>query len=99
MPPQMKKAHDVFHVSKLKPYMRSLNTSGPLSVVIGADGNVEQEVVAVLDKKRENRRVFYLVQFEGDPKEEAIWTHKSELKNCMDLVRKYELSTRTSNSR
>ena len=95
----MKKAHDVVKVDKLKPYNRSTKQSGPLSVVVDADGNVEQEVFAILDKKRKNQRVYYLVQFESDAVSDAIWIHKSELRNCIDLVRDYENSTRTSSSK
>lgn len=67
----MKRPHDVFHVSKIKRYNKQVNDMGPLSIVIDADGNVEQEA-EILDKKRENRRALYLVRFEGDPVTEAI---------------------------
>ena len=89
MPPSMKRKHNVFHVSKLKPSNRPANEVRTLSVVIDAGGNTEQIVHQILDKKREKRRVFYLVQFYGDSKEAAIWMHKSELKNCMDLVKDF----------
>ena len=96
MPPDMKRKHNVFHVSKLKPYNRPSNEVGGVtpSVVIDAGGNKEQIVHRILDKKRENRRVFYLVQFYGDAEEDSIWMHKSELKNCIDLVKDFEKHSR-----
>ncbi len=66
--------------------------------MIDADRTTEQEVVAILGKKRENRKLYYLVQFEGDPKSRAVWLPITELRNSMDLVRTFENSTRTSNS-
>ena len=99
LPPSMKKAHNVFHVSKLRQYKEPLGRKGPLSVVIDSDGNVEQEVKAILDKKREKRRIYYLVQFMDDPESEAVWLPKSDLTNCKDLIKKYKESMPTSISR
>jgi len=90
MPPTMKRAHNVHHVSKLKPYKRPADGIGNLPVVIDTDGNMEDAVYAILGKKRKNRRVYYLVQFVGDSEEDAIWMHKCSLKNCMDLVKDFE---------
>ena len=99
LPPSMEKAHNVFHVSKLRQYKPLLGRKGPLSVVIDADGTIVQEVYATLDKKREHRRIYYLIQFMDEPVSEAVWMTRAELKNCKDLVREYETSTRTSNLR
>ena len=99
LPPSMKRAHNVFHVSKLRQYKQPLGRKGTLSVVIDADGTVKQEVYAILDKKREQRRIYYLVQFMDEPVSEAVWMTRAELKNCKDLVREYETSTRKSNLR
>ncbi len=87
----MKRDHNVVHVSKIKKYIRPANESGPVSVVIDTDSNVKQEATKILDKKREGRRVYYPTLFEGDAESDAIWLPKTELKNCMDLVREYEL--------
>ena len=67
IPPSMKRARSVFHVSKLKLYKEHLGRKGPLSVVVDADATVEQEVKAILKKKREKRRIYYLVQFMDEP--------------------------------
>ncbi len=56
MPPSMRQAHNVVHVSKLKPYHRPRHEKSPLNITIDQHGTVEQEVVAILDKKRKNRK-------------------------------------------
>ena len=94
MPPDMKRKHNVFHVSKLKPYNRPSNEVGTPSVFIDAGSNKEQIVHRIFNKKRENRRVLYLVQFYGDAEEDLIWMHKSELKICIDLVKDFEKHSR-----
>jgi len=99
LPPSMKKAHNVFHVSKLKLYKQRKQDAGLMDVVVDADGNEEQAVAEILQKKHENRRVKYLVRFEGEDASEATWHLKSALSNCMDLVRAFERSTGTSNSK
>lgn len=65
LPSVLKRAQNVFHVSKLKGYRRPPGTDGILSVSIDPDGTGEQEVRAILNRKRERRRVYYLVQFVG----------------------------------
>lgn len=50
IPPSVKRAHNVFHASKLKRFHRRENGSGPLNVIIDVDGREEQDVAEVLDK-------------------------------------------------
>ena len=57
MPPSMKKAHNVFHVAKLKPYVGSRKDDQDIDVMIDGDGTIEQVVSEILDKKRWNRQV------------------------------------------
>lgn len=68
-------------------------------MVIDADGNVEQEFKAILDKKKSRRKIYYLVQFENDAPEDAIWMAKSELSNCRDRIQEFEESARTLDSK
>jgi len=49
----MKRAHNFFPVSTLKPHRKPAVNTGPLSVVIDTDGNKEDTVLAILNKKRE----------------------------------------------
>lgn len=50
LPPSMRRAHEVFHVSKLKQYHCPSRKTGPLHFVIHADGNEKNAVSAILDK-------------------------------------------------
>ena len=97
LPPSMRRAHNVFHVSKLRRYNHDGNGNEPLPIVIDADGTIEQEVSRILQRKKFKRQWQYLVLVAGDPESEAVWIPRSELKNCMDLVRAFDKSTRTSN--
>ena len=99
LPSSMRRAHNVFHVSKLKAYHKPSRSDQLLPIVVDADGNEEYEVQAIFGKKRSNRRVFYLVHFHGEPASEAVWLPKSELSHCTDLVQAYEQSLRTSTSK
>lgn len=65
LPPSMRRAHNVFHVSELKQYHCPVDHEGPLSVVVDADGTEKKVVTGILDKKRDHRKVYYVVQFDG----------------------------------
>lgn len=86
----MKKAYNVFHVSKRRPYHPSNTSAGPVQVVIDTSGAVEDAVRAILDKKKVRRRVYYITQFEGEPTSEAIWLQKSQLSNYRELIAEFE---------
>eukprot|EP00171_Calliarthron_tuberculosum_P004604 IDg4604t1 len=99
LPPAMKRAHNIVHSSKLKRYYRPANETGPLDIVIDAHGTVEQEVSAILDKKRINRSIHYLTLFEGDPVTEAVWLPEKELDNCSAIVKEFNSSSRRRTSK
>ncbi len=88
LPSSMPRAHNVFHISKLKKYCRPENESGPLCIIVDADGTVEQEVKAILGKKRIKRTVHYLVQFEDEPESEATWMCQSDSQHCKELIQR-----------
>lgn len=94
-----KRAHNVFHVSKLKLYKDLPGRKGPWSVVIDADANVEQEVRAILKKKREKGKIYYIVHFMNAPESKAIWLPKTRIRNCSKYIDEFENSTRKSISR
>ncbi len=73
MPQSMPRAHNVFHISKLKKYYHPENESGPLSITVDADGTVEQEVKAILGKKRINRTVHYLFNLKMSLRVKQLW--------------------------
>ena len=98
LPPSMQRTHDVIHVSKLKKYLKPRVQSGSLPIVVDADGTEEMEVAEILEKKGYRRALYYLVRFEDEPRSEAVWLSKSELKNCKDLIKDFEKATGTSQS-
>lgn len=57
----MRRAHDVFHISKLKVFYS--DQEGPLDILINNEGGIEQEVLALLGKKKFTMKIYYLVQF------------------------------------
>lgn len=97
--PTMKWVNGVFHVTKLKKYFRAEIFNTNLSVVIDAEGSVEQEVKKILDKKLSRRKIYYLVQFKHDTKEDAIWMAKSELIKCKALICAYDESKKIFDSK
>ncbi|CDF35428.1 unnamed protein product [Chondrus crispus] len=102
LPPSLKRAHNVFHVSKLKKYQQQEGQNN-MEVIIDGDGTVQEEVQEIMDKKKEDNAIWYLVRFYGDEESEAIWMPKQDLRNYMDLVNEYERArkklTRSSNSK
>ena len=52
--PTMERAYKVFNVSKIKKYVRFGQYTGPLSVIIDAEGKKEQDLISILDKKKGN---------------------------------------------
>lgn len=51
MPPSMKRAHTVLHVSKLKKNVQRKGQDGTLDVFIDADGTFEQAVQSILARR------------------------------------------------
>ena len=99
LPPSMKRTHDVIHVSKLKKYSKPKSRSGSLPIVVDADGTEEMEVAEILDMKRYQRKLYYLVRFQDEPSSEAVWLSKLELKNCKELLKDFEKATETSQTK
>jgi hypothetical protein len=96
LPPHMK-IHNVFHVSKLLPYIDPSNFhssrqvhSHPLPLII--DGEPEYEVEAILDKRQRRSRIQYLVKWKGYPLHDATWEPLSNVENCPDILRDFERS-------
>lgn len=99
LPQVMKKAHKVFHLSRWKLFHRRKGDEGSIPVVIDTEGNVEQEFIAILDKKKENRSVFYLVQFEGDSVEDAVWMKATHLDKCKEFIKKFKTYLQKNSSK
>ena len=81
--------HPVFHESLLTPYHGPERHTRPLPDLV--EGGEEYEVEKILDsRKRRGKPKEWLVKWKGYPLEEADWEPKENLKNAMDLVKKYE---------
>lgn len=98
LPPSMAHAHNVVHVSRLKPYEKDELQDG-VDIIIDADGNVEQEVETILQHRGPKRDREFLVKFVGHPDKDAEWMTRADLRNAQTVVNTYEASlkkTRTS---
>ena len=85
--------HDVFHVSKLKPYVASparfagRPTDPPPPIEV--EGHTEYEVEAILDHARVGRGWSYLVKWKGYGPESNEWVPGANLKNAPLLLEAY----------
>ena len=61
---------------------------------IGIDDDDSDEgvfiVEKILDRKKEGRRILYLVKWEGFEEKDATWEPVSNLGNVKELVREYD---------
>ena len=83
--------HPVFHVSKLKRYIRSdefLREVEPPPPVLVGDALV-YEVKGILRHQGKGARRHYLVLWKGYPLHEATWEPKSHLANAPDVLEEY----------
>jgi len=91
LPHPLRNSNDVVPGNVCKLYRQVLSGDGPLDITVDANGTVEQEVSEILEKKVDrNRRVWYKVLFAYDPPHEAQWHPVQDLRNCMELIRKFE---------
>ena len=90
LPPDWR-IHPVFHVSKLKCYIRSeefLREVEPPSPVLVRD-TLEYEVKGILWHQGTDARRRYLVLWKGYPLTEATWEPESHLTNALDILEEY----------
>ena len=83
--------HPVFHVSKLKCYIRSeefLREVEPPPLVLVGD-TLEYEVEGILRHQGTSARHWYLVLWKGYPLTEATWEPESHLTNAPDILEEY----------
>jgi hypothetical protein len=77
LPPTMRHLHDVFHVSLLDPVKSTSHAPHSLPPAPPAlyvkDDHDYFEIEDVLDSKRENRRLYYLIKWKGFPDSENSW--------------------------
>ena len=94
MPRELKKLHNVFHVSVLKQY-RTDGRVQPPPPQLFVEGDWEFEVEKILlhrEKKRGRGRKpkrEYLVKWLGYNPEHNTWEPEANLSNCPELIKKY----------
>ncbi|PXF41474.1 hypothetical protein BWQ96_08809 [Gracilariopsis chorda] len=95
LPPDMKKAHNVFNVDRIRRYTTD-DTTAYVNVFVDAKGGIEQEVKAILRHRGPKTRRQFLVHFVEETPNAALWHTRTDLKHCQDLVYEYEKSLATS---
>lgn len=91
----MKKARNVFHVSQLKLHILLQVGSGPVPTNIDPEGNENDAVRTILDKKRMGRKVYFLfssfsIRSLGYPESKVVLMHELQLSHCPELISLYE---------
>jgi hypothetical protein len=84
LPDSMRKVHPVYHVSMLEPHT-------PSAIPKEIDGEIEYEIMEILDTKLDRRRrqpLLYLVRWSGyeGTDEETSWLPADELSHAPELV-------------
>ena len=90
--PKTMKIHNVFHVSLLDRYREPIPgqpPAEPMPVITAEDAGAEWEVERVLDSRRRNRRLQYLVQWAGYAHIRTSWEPAGNLENCPELVAEF----------
>jgi transposase InsO family protein len=97
--PVNSKAHDVFHVSALKPYHEPdmddpRRFTRPPPVLIDEEG-VKMEVEAILDSRTRRNKKEYLVKWTGYPNDDNTWIPSTDL-HAPDLLKAFLKSQRNT---
>ena len=88
--PSTTKIHNIFSVSKIKPYHSRPGSELPLPDFL--DGAPEYEVERILDQRTWKRHRQYLVKWRGMGHERNQWLFADDMVNCQELINEY-LST------
>jgi hypothetical protein len=89
--PSTMQIHPVFHVSLLEPYHES-TISGrtlPPPPPIEVDNEMEYEVEEILDSRIKNRRLEYLIHWQGYGIDERTWEPSSNVTNALEKVKEF----------
>ena len=91
-PMKVKKIHDAFHVSLLRPYFEDKfsRTQEPLPPTVIEDGTPEYEVEAILATKRIRGKTKFLVKWKGYGDHENSWQTQDDLKNAAEILKKFQ---------
>ena len=97
--PSILRVHPVFHVSKLLLSVKDPDAPQP-PAAIPVDGFDEFEVEEILDVRRYGRHKTkqYLVKWAGYPLQDATWEPVGNLKNCKEILKRFESQVASSMS-
>lgn len=88
--PSNMKMHPIFHISLLEPAGNDMIVIEPrLDIEVHEESH---EVEAIIDKKRVNGEIKYLVKWKGWGDEDNTWEPTRHLKNAQRLLRQYHQS-------
>ena len=85
--PPTTKIHNIFSVSKIKPYYSRPGSELPLPDFI--DGAPEYDVERILDQRVWRRHRQFLVKWRGMGYEPNQWLFADDLVNCQELINEY----------
>lgn len=93
LPDSMKRLHNVFHISLLSKFKEDhlwkRNQEQPPPIIIDDSGEY-YEVEDILDAKRINGKMKYLVSWKGYGCEENSWEPKENLLNCDEVLNDFK---------
>jgi len=90
-PMLLRRIHNAFHASLLKKFHEDTfnRTMPPPPPLQFADGHDEYEVEQILNHRKKNRRIQYLVKWKGYESHENTWHSASDLSNATELLNSY----------
>ena len=96
LPPKFRAIHPVFHASKLIPYTEAQypGQGHPHPEPTLVRGEEEYEVEKILQHKKENRKMYYLIRWKGYGREHDQWEPEANLKNAKKILREYKKAQR-----
>lgn len=89
IPPAISKSHNVYHLSRLKPYVYD-DFPTKIDIDVNTDGTTEQVLESKIGHKEVKRRKGkYLENFLEDTEKNVVWITGKDLKNAKDLAEMY----------